>query len=191
MADEAELIRRSAAGELDAFEELVLLKQDRVFRTAYQVVRNAEDARDVAQLVFVRLWRVIRRYRPERKFDTWLYRITVNLAVDYRRHQGRGVEVPLEQAEQTAGNPADSAGSRELRRVYETVAGELTDRQRMIFTLREVDGLQTEEIARSLGVTTSTVRNTLFQARAVLRDALRRRFPEYFVPPRSKDKPRP
>jgi len=191
MADEAELIRRSAAGELDAFEELVLLKQDRVFRTAYQVVRNAEDARDVAQLVFVRLWRVIRRYRPERKLDTWLYRITVNLAVDYRRHQGRGVEVPLEQAEQTAGNPADSAGSRELRRVYETVAGELTDRQRMIFTLREVDGLQTEEIARSLGVTTSTVRNTLFQARAVLRDALRRRFPEYFVPPRSKDKPRP
>jgi len=179
MADEAELIRRSAAGELDAFEELVLLKRDRVFRTAYQVVRNAEDARDVAQLVF------------ERKFDTWLYRITVNLAVDYRRHQGRGVEVPLEQAEQTAGNPADSAGSRELRRVYETVAGELTDRQRMIFTLREVDGLQTEEIARSLGVTTSTVRNTLFQARAVLRDALRRRFPEYFVPPRSKDKPRP
>ena len=167
MADEAELIRRSAAGELDAFEELVLLKRDRVFRTAYQVVRNAEDARDVAQLVFVRL------------------------AVDYRRHQGRGVEVPLEQAEQTAGNPADSAGSRELRRVYETVAGELTDRQRMIFTLREVDGLQTEEIARSLGVTTSTVRNTLFQARAVLRDALRRRFPEYFVPPRSKDKPRP
>ena len=191
MADEAELIRRSAAGELDAFEELVLLKRDRVFRTAYQVVRNAEDARDVAQLVFVRLWRVIRRYRPERKFDTWLYRITVNLAVDYRRHQGRGVEVPLEQAEQTAGNPADSAGSRELRRVYETVAGELTDRQRMIFTLREVDGLQTEEIARSLGVTTSTVRNTLFQARAVLRDALRRRFPEYFVSPRSKDKPRP
>jgi len=191
MADEAELIRRSAAGELDAFEELVLLKRDRVFRTAYQVVRNAEDARDVAQLVFVRLWRVIRRYRPERKFDTWLYRITVNLAVDYRRHQGRGVEVPLEQAEQTAGNPADPAGSRELRRVYETVAGELTDRQRMIFTLREVDGLQTEEIARSLGVTTSTVRNTLFQARAVLRDALRRRFPEYFVPPRSKDKPRP
>ena len=191
MADEAELIRRSAAGELDAFEELVLLKRDRVFRTAYQVVRNAEDARDVAQLVFVRLWRVIRRYRPERKFDTWLYRITVNLAVDYRRHQGRGVEVPLEQAEQTAGNPADSAGSRELRRVYETVAGELTDRQRMIFTLREVDGLQTEEIARALGVTTSTVRNTLFQARAVLRDALRRRFPEYFVSPRSKDKPRP
>ena len=191
MADEAELIRRSAAGKLDAFEELVLLKRDRVFRTAYQVVRNAEDARDVAQLVFVRLWRVIRRYRPERKFDTWLYRITVNLAVDYRRHQGRGVEVPLEQAEQTAGNPADSAGSRELRRVYETVAGELTDRQRMIFTLREVDGLQTEEIARSLGVTTSTVRNTLFQARAVLRDALRRRFPEYFVSPRSKDKPRP
>ena len=191
MADEAELIRRSAAGEVDAFEELVLLKRDRVFRTAYQVVRNAEDARDVAQLVFVRLWRVIRRYRPERKFDTWLYRITVNLAVDYRRHQSRGVEVPLEQAEQTAGNPADPAGSRELRRVYETVAGELTDRQRMIFTLREVDGLQTEEIARALGVTTSTVRNTLFQARAVLRDALRRRFPEYFVSPRSKDKPRP
>src|SRR5881396_3350781 len=113
MADEAELIRRSAAGELDAFEELVLLKRDRVFRTAYQVVRNAEDARDVAQLVFVRLWRVIRRYRPERKFDTWLYRITFNLALDQKRKSGpAGRTVSLDAMMERGGGQPNLPASR-------------------------------------------------------------------------------
>jgi RNA polymerase sigma-70 factor (ECF subfamily) len=201
MQDEAELIRRASAGDLDAFEVLVNLKRDRVFRTAYQVVRNSEDARDIAQLVFVRLWRVIRRYRAERKFDTWLYRITVNLAIDYSRKQAqRGVEVPLERLDSapvakpspdgTGGaasrgalvGPEEQAGRAELRRIYETVAGELTARQRLIFTLREVEGLTPREIGRALGVTSSTVRNTLFQVRGTLAELLRQRFPEYFPP---------
>jgi RNA polymerase sigma-70 factor (ECF subfamily) len=197
MREEAELIRRSAAGDLGAFEDLVVLKRGLVYRTAHQVLRNEEDARDVAQLVFVRLWKVIRRYRAERKFDTWLYRITVNLAIDRRRRLARaGVEVPMEAAatgraaegSRRGGDlalvsretPADRLDRMEMRRIYESVAGELTDRQRTIFALREIEGLSAKEIAKALGVTSSTVRNTLLQARTVLRGALRRRFPEYF-----------
>src|SRR5262245_51446514 len=176
MADEADLIRRAAAGDHGAFDELVLLKRDRVYRTAWQVVRNVEDARDVAQLVFVKLWRVLRRYRSERNFDTWLHRITINQAIDFRRRQSRQPVPPLEGtegfrepavgAEEKPSTPGDALDRAELRRVYETVAAELTERQRTIFTMREVDGLPAEEIARALGVTSSTVRNTLFQARA-------------------------
>ena len=205
MQDETELIRRSAEGDLEAFEELILLKRDRVYRVAYQILRNSEDSRDVAQLVFVRLWRVIRRYRPERKFDTWLYRITFNLALDQKRRMGpAGRTVSLESVGDTVAGPGASrafrpgGGSRqeslvesranpersferkELKRVYESIASGLTDRQRMIFAMREVDGLTAEEIARSLGITSSTVRNTHFQVRAILREALRRKFPEYF-----------
>src|SRR5262245_66004433 len=83
MADEADLVRRAAAGDLEAFDELIVLKRDRVYRTAWQVVRNTEDARDVAQLVFVKLWRGVRRYRGGRKLEKWMDRITVN--------QGNGV----------------------------------------------------------------------------------------------------
>jgi RNA polymerase sigma-70 factor (ECF subfamily) len=213
MQDESELIRRSAEGDLDAFEELILLKRDRVYRTAYQILRNSEDSRDVAQLVFVRLWRVIRRYRPERKFDTWLYRITINLALDQKRRMGpAGRTVPLEAVGDPVAGPAGAATSgtaggsiqsalvegranpeglferEELRRVYTSIASGLTERQRLVFSMREVEGLSAEEIAKSLGVTSSTVRNTHFQARAVLREALRRKFPEYF--PRG-TRPRP
>jgi len=191
-----------------AFEALVLLKRERVHRIAYQVLRNTEDARDVAQQVFVRLWRVLGKYRTDWRFDTWLYRITVNLAIDYRRRQpAHGREVPLDvvtvspsrggsgrstnrqHGGEPAAPPALSSGTTplealdraELRRIYEAAAEELTERQRLIFTMREVDGLPAGEIARALGVTASTVRNTLFQSRAILREALRRRFPDYFA----------
>jgi len=190
MADEAELVRRAAAGDLDAFDELVVLKRDRVYRTAWQVVRNGEDAQDVAQLVFVKLWRVLRRYRSERKFDTWLHRITTNQAIDFLRRQARPVRVvPLEgpgegpekvvAPEFAPPTPADTLDRAELRRIYEAVAGELTERQRTIFTMREVEGLSAADIAKTLGVTSSTVRNTLFQARAILQETLARKFPEY------------
>jgi RNA polymerase sigma-70 factor (ECF subfamily) len=158
-----------------------------VYRAAWQVVRNVEDARDVAQTVFIRLWRVLKHYRQEQKFDTWLYRITVNLAIDHQRRRragGAGVPVPLESVPDplAPGGGADRLDRMELRRVYDAAAAELTERQRLIFTLREVEGMPAEEIARSLGVTASTVRNTHFQARALLRDAVRRLFPDY-VPP--------
>jgi RNA polymerase sigma-70 factor (ECF subfamily) len=190
MADEAELVRRAAAGDLGAFDELVVLKRDRVYRTAWQVVRNGEDAQDVAQLVFVKLWRLLRRYRSERKFDTWLHRITINQAIDFRRRQARPVRVvplegPGEGPEQVVApefappTPADTLDRAELRRIYEAVAGELTERQRTIFTMREVEGLSAADIAKTLGVTSSTVRNTLFQARAILQETLARKFPEY------------
>ncbi len=180
--DESELIQRASSGDSRAFDDLVTLKRDRVYRIAWQVVRNVEDARDVAQGVFIRLWRVLPRYRPDQPFDTWLYRITVNLAIDFQRRRRAGGPppmVPLEGIPAASAPGPDRLDRAEMRRVYEAISGELTERQRLVFTLREVDGLPAEEVARVLGVTASTVRNTHFQARAVLRDALRRRFPEY------------
>lgn len=190
MADEADLIRRAAAGDLGAFDELIVLKRDRVFRTAWQVVRNTEDARDVSQLVFVKLWRVLRRYRTERKFDTWLHRITINQAIDFRRRRRTPVTVvslepfgeepgPAASAEADTPTPGESLDRAELRRIYEAVVSELTERQRTVFTMREVDGMPAEDIARALGITASTVRNTLFQTKAILREAIVRRFPDY------------
>jgi RNA polymerase sigma-70 factor (ECF subfamily) len=188
MRDEGDLIRAAAKGDRPAFDELVRLKRERVIRTAYQITGDLEDARDVAQWVFLRLWKVLRRVDPERRFDTWLYRITVNAAIDLLREKGpRGAVQPL--PDDTSGMLVDNGRSGEraldleqLQRAFLRLAARLAPRQRAAFVLREIEGKDTADVARILGVTESTVRNHLLQARRALRAGLRRDYPG-LVPP--------
>jgi RNA polymerase sigma-70 factor (ECF subfamily) len=195
MRDETELIGEAARGDSGAFEELVLRKRERVVRTAYQITGDLEDARDVAQWVFVRLWKVLRRFDPGRRFDTWLYRITVNAAIDFLREKGpRGGLQPLPddlQALPAAGAPSaeQSLDLAELQRAFLHLASRLAPKQRAAFVLREIEGLPTAEVARALGVRESTVRNHLLQARRLLREGLEREYPA-LCPPGSRG-PRP
>jgi RNA polymerase sigma-70 factor (ECF subfamily) len=192
--DEQELVARliaaSLAGDADAFRQLVELKRDQVFRTAYQHLGRVDDARSVAQGVFVRLWRSLHLYDPKRRFDTWLYQVTVNAAIDHHRRQAaRGVEVEFREtfdpetgAPPTAVAPdaADApSGAAEVQRILFELAGELPQAQRTAFILREIEGLSTAEVAEVLEQSESTVRNHVFQARKTLRRVLERRYPEY------------
>ncbi len=183
MRDEAELIREAARGDAGAFEELVVLKRERVVRTAYQVTGDLEDARDVAQWVFVRLWKVLRRFDPGRRFDTWLYRITVNAAIDLLREKGpRGALQPLPEDPSLLPASGETSAERaldlqDLQRAFLRLASRLAPKQRAAFVLREIEGLSTEEVARALDVRESTVRNHLLQARRILREGLERDYP--------------
>ncbi len=87
-AEDQELVRKAAGGDERAFEALVRRKRERVFWIANRIVGNEEDAREIAQSVFIRLWKVLPKYDPAQSFDTWLYRITVNLAIDQYRSRG-------------------------------------------------------------------------------------------------------
>jgi RNA polymerase sigma-70 factor (ECF subfamily) len=183
MRDETELIRAAIGGDREAFEALVLLKRERVVRIAYQVTGNLEDARDVAQWVFLRLWKVLARFDPQRRFDTWLYRITVNAAIDHlRTHGPAGALQPLPDDPASLG-PAPGEGAERaadlgrLQQAFLRLAARLAPRQRAAFVLREIEGLETAEVARVLGVRESTVRNHLHQARRALREGLRRDYP--------------
>lgn len=185
MRDEAELhdlIRAAAAGDRRAFEGLVLSRRERVVRTAYQITGDLEDAKDVAQGVFLRLWKVLRRFDPGRRFDTWLYRITVNAAIDLVRERGpKGTLQPLPDDPEALGAvPEDREAALDtatLQRAFLHLAGRLAPKQRAIFVMREIEGLDTPTIAQALGVTESTVRNHLFQARKTLRAGLERDYP--------------
>jgi RNA polymerase sigma-70 factor (ECF subfamily) len=187
MRDEGELIRAAADGDSDAVNELVRRKREQVVRVAYQVTGNWEDAVDVSQGVFIRLWKGLRRYDPSRRFDTWLHRITVNAAIDLVRSRSRGLqplpdeplEVPAATAEPTGESALDLA---ELRRAFVRLSARLAPKQRIAFVLREVEGLDTAEVARIMDVAESTVRNHLLQARRVLRLGLEREYPG-LVPP--------
>ena len=96
MREEQELIRAAVEGDRKAFDDLVCLKRERVVRTAYQVTGDWDDALDVAQGVFLKLWQGLERYDASRRFDTWLYRITVNAAIDLIRARGpKGMLQPL------------------------------------------------------------------------------------------------
>ena len=180
-----DLIRAAAAGDRDAFSSLVVLKRERVVRTAFQIVGDMEDARDVAQGVFLRLWRVLQRFDLERRFDTWLYRITVNAAIDFLRDRGpKGFLQPLPEdggAELPSTDPgADALVDRSrLQRAFLRLAAKLAPKQRAVFVLKEIEGLDTDEVARVLGISESTVRNHLHQARRILREAILRDYPEW------------
>ncbi len=184
MRDEGELVRAAARGDARAFDELVLIKREQVVRTAYQVTGDLEDARDVAQRVFLRLWKILDRYDAKRRFDTWLYRITVNAAIDHVRSRGaRGVIQPLPDDPSVlvagaAGPEAERAlDVAELQRAFFRLAANLSPKQRAAFVLREIEGLPTSEVARILDVRESTVRNHLLQARRALRAGLERDYP--------------
>ena len=183
--DEHEIIRAAARGDREAFDRLVRSKRESVLRTAYQITGNTADAQDVAQAVFLKVWQGLSQYDPARSFDTWLYRVTVNAAIDALRSRGgRAHLVPLEGPEEPADTAATAAGAEEridgarLQQAFLHLAARLAPRQRAVFVLREIEGLPTDEIAAILGVTESTVRNHLLQARRALREGLERDYPD-------------
>src|SRR5437867_9560042 len=187
---DADLALRAAEGDERAFEALVRRKRERVFWIAYRIVGDQEDAREIAQATFVRLWRVLSKYRPDQSFDTWLYRIAVNLAIDLYRVKGPArSSVPLGEGEDlrieasarpsATGDPLAALTGAELMRIFERLAARLGEKQRAVFVLSQIEGVPTEEIARIMGISHSTVRNHLFQARRSLQESLRRLYPEY------------
>lgn len=186
--DEQDLIRRSAEGDLDAFERLVELKRERVFWIACHIVGDRELARDVTQEVFLRLYRVIRRFRSGGRFDAWLRRIATNLSIDLLRHERPHRETAaLEDVREGAGGRESPAGDtvrrRDIRRIFVTLSSLLSRKQRLAFVLREIEGLSTGEVAEIMKTRESTVRNHVLQARRILQEELRRRYPEYCRPP--------
>lgn len=189
--DDQDLIRRAAAGAMEAFETLVERRRERIFWIAYHVVGEAELARDVTQEVFLRLYRVIHRYRSGASFDAWLHRIAFNLAIDALRRErphrqtasidrvgDEGAGAP-DRADRTAAVPPEPLRAREVRRIFAELSALLPKKQRLAFILREIEGLPTAEVAAALRTSESTVRNQVLQARRTLQSELRRRFPEY------------
>ena len=193
--DEQDLIRLAAEGDLEAFERLVERKRERVFWIACHIVGDRELARDVTQEVFLRLYRVIRRFRSGGHFDAWLHRIATNLSIDLLRHERphrdtaaledvtEGAAGPQQAA---AGNREPPAGEglrrREIQRIFTTLSALLSRKQRLAFVLREIEGLSTGEVAAIMKTRESTVRNHVLQARRTLQEELRRRYPEYCRP---------
>ena len=174
-----ELAIEARGGDMLAFEALVLRKTPAVISVARRVVGNAEDARDVAQLVFLRVWEQLARYDETYSFNTWLYRISTNLAIDFlrssrsrERAHSATLHIVRRRQEASTAETARAAEDGTVSRLFEKVSRRLTGKQKAVFVLREMEDRDTSEIAAILGCGESTVRNHLFNARRILRKEL-------------------
>jgi RNA polymerase sigma-70 factor (ECF subfamily) len=180
---DAAVVERAQAGDRDAFRVLVERYQGRVFRLALRVMRDEEQARDVSQEAFLKVYRSIDRFEGRSSFYTWLYRLTMNVCLDAKRRDksDRHVEWNEEVALDTEGGisgpaplaaPSKSLERSELRESMQKAIDELPDDARRTFLLREVDGLSYMEIATALEIPKGTVMSRLHYARRRLREAL-------------------
>jgi len=181
--DDRELVGAALGGDESAFAELVRRHQAGVRRCAARILLDHEEARDVAQLAFIRAWENLARYDAAWSFSTWLYRIASNLAIDTlrsresrdRTHSGH-LRLVGDRVEPVA---LGKLSEDEVGRIFDELAAVLPPMQRAAFVLREVQGLATAEVAAALECTEATVRKHVFQARQALRRELARRYPEY------------
>jgi len=181
--DDRGLVESIRQGDVDSFETLVRRKTSKVYALCYRVIGNAEDAKDISQLVFLKLWENLEKYDPRYAFDTWLYRMVTNVAIDFlRNRQSREAAVNSNlRLVKTATDEDQSVNvqRKEIETVFHEVSAVLSPKQKAIFVMREMEDLQSSEIARILGCRESTVRNHLFNARKLMQDQLKKRFPEY------------
>jgi RNA polymerase sigma-70 factor (ECF subfamily) len=176
-----ELMARIGAGDHAAFRSLVERHQNAVIGTVAKMLGSANDAEDISQQVFLRIWRNAKRYQPSAKFTTYLFTITRNLVFNETRRRGRKKEVSSEEREETSHHQiADSPERRpdaellqaELSQAVDAAISSLPETQRMAVVLRRYEQLSYEEIAEVLQLSVSAVKSLLFRARSTLRESL-------------------
>lgn len=179
--DDIELMTRVREGDAEAFAMIVERHQHRVVGTIAKMLGSVTEAEDVAQQVFLRVWRSAPRWKPTAKFTTWLLTITRNLVFNEVRRQKRSRTSSLdEESEQNMPeredvsviSPAQELANRELEQVVDAAIAELGEQSRMALILRRYEELPYEEIAEILGTTVPAVKSLLFRARTELRARL-------------------
>lgn len=168
--DEADLIRRSKTGDVDAFDQLVGVHQDRIYQLAYRITGNREDAWDAAQEAFLKAYRSLPAFRETASFATWMHRVTVNTALDIvRRRPAQRTQVLDEAVVLSGDDPADQAQRKDLQRRIHHAIATLPVEHRVVVILRDLEGLAYDEIARTLRIPIGTVRSRLSRGRDTLR----------------------
>ena len=174
-------------GDSVAFREIVESYSPRIHAIAYQMVGCSEDAGDITQEVCLKLYRSLDKLNPERNYSAWLYRLTVNLSIDYLRKNKRERKVSLDGIKEesilknSSPQPDSDAENSELKGIILKIAMKLTLKERKVFVLRDLQGFSTGEVARILKCRQSTVRVHLASARGRIKETLLKYYPDLVV----------
>ncbi|MDQ3197909.1 MAG: sigma-70 family RNA polymerase sigma factor [Chthoniobacterales bacterium] len=184
---EIELVQRAQAGDTEAFDQLVSRFRTRVFGMIYNMVHNEQDAWDLAQDSFLKAWKSIARFRGQSSFYTWIYRIVMNVTIDWLRKKqvkGGGAEfddaIQLKEIDPGARTvphadalPHERMQHQEIRGRIDAAIAQLSPEHRAVILMKEMEDMQYHEIAESLGCSIGTVMSRLFYARKKLQTSLR------------------
>jgi RNA polymerase sigma-70 factor (ECF subfamily) len=196
--DDLTLVQRVRSGDQRAFKALVERYQRKVYSIALGMLKDKEEARDVAQEAFIKVYKYLEHFKGDASFYTWIYRITVNICIDVMRRKGNvksdHVEfdetIATDTAEANIGalgtrlgtNPQKSMLRKELAEKIQAALAEVPEKHRAILLLREVEGMSYEDLSRTLGIPKGTVMSRLFHARLKVQKILN----EYLVLDESK-----
>lgn len=184
---ELELVKRCQAGQSEAFDELVTRYRTRVFAMIYNMVHNEQDAWDLAQESFVKAWKSIKRFRRHSSFYTWVYRIVMNVTIDWLRKKqikGAGAEfddsIQLKEVDPASRTlpkaeplPHERMQRSEIRQKIDNAIAQLSPEHRAVILMKEIEDMQYHEIAETLRCSIGTVMSRLFYARKRLQHMLR------------------
>ena len=180
--DEKELVERFQNGEQEVFNELVNRYHGKIYNLVYKYVSNSETAKDLSQEIFIKAYRALPNFKRQSAFYSWLYRIAVNLCIDFIRQQKRGQILSFEDLS-TGGSdeptfndvsplPPDQIETKELGQIIGQAVQQLPPKQQHVFHLRYHDGLQLKEIAAQLDRSEGTIKAHLHHAHKRLRTLL-------------------
>lgn len=184
-ASDLQLIEAIQGRNEEALDELIQRKAGPLVNLAARIMGDSEEARDIVQVAFLRVWEHCDRFNRRWSPNTWIYRIAANLAIDHRRskqtrdraiHPGGGLLRRVEDFPQRA---LIDLEEREVSEMFDRLSASLTEKQRTVFLLRGIEGMSSKEVGEILGCRASTVRNHLLAARRKLRQELVRLYPEY------------
>ncbi|NLK86073.1 MAG: sigma-70 family RNA polymerase sigma factor [Clostridiaceae bacterium] len=178
------LLEKAKSGDVAAFEELIDSYQKKVFNLALRIIGNYDDAADLAQETFVRIYKAISNFKEQSSFSTWVYRITTNVCLDeLRRRKNKKVVSLDEDIHMNDGDmkrqvmsedpgPDEAAEREEVRRVVNDAINKLSEDLRVVITLRDLQGMSYEEIAKTLDLPGGTVKSRINRARLALKKVL-------------------
>jgi len=181
LVTEPEIIKKAAAGDRPAFRLLVEMHQRFVYAVAVRVLNNSHDAEDATQETFIRLWKNLPRYKAEIKLSTWLYRIVTNICLDILKsaHYKRN-RMSIDIAKQTDKLQTQSGDEvmhlQDLTKAVEEAAAQLPHIQKIIFVLRDLQGLTPEEVSQIMETTEEKIKSNLYHARIAVGKYLKQHY---------------
>jgi RNA polymerase sigma-70 factor (ECF subfamily) len=190
--DDRRLAVEAQGGDERAFADLVKRHSGGLHRAVARILNDDAEGWDVVQMAFLKAWQQLDRYDPRWSFATWVYRIGTNVAIDLirsRKSRERTHQAGMEHRLRLVGDRVPTshvAEEGDVSNVISLVLPVLSPQQRAAFVLREIEDMDTSEVAEVLGCTATTVRNHIFQARKALRLEIEKRFPEYLPSSRRK-----
>ncbi len=183
--NEERLIQKAQRGNINAFESLVSMYDTRVMRLIYNMLNHTEDARDVYQDVFIKVYKSINKFRFQSEFYTWLYRIVVNTCINFRKKRTKRMNDPIDDYNENVANnwntltngntlnPEQNLLNKELDITIQNSVELLSKKQKTVFILRHYHGHKLSEIAKIMNCSEGTVKNYLFRAVQKMKNQLR------------------